>query len=87
MEIKVKIKQINRYAITIGEVTDDTFVKVGEWNGMSEFRSPSKGSVIVHNPNGSLSLLDYFMINGDEKDKDVEVDVVKISPSLVPVDG
>lgn len=76
--MKAKIKQVNRYEITIGDKTYSDFTKSGEWNGMVEFTSPQGKCIVSDN----TTWLDGIF-NLTDSTKDTEYDLVKASPSLL----
>ena len=76
--MKVTIKQVNAYEITIDGVTHTGFTKNDNWRGMVSFSSP-KGEVIVADERTPFE--DMF---GTKKEKKHEFDIVQISSGLIP---
>ena len=58
--MKVTVKQVNSYEITIGGRTFSGFVKDGEeWEGMVKFKGPA-GTIIVEESRGSPTVQERF---------------------------
>ena len=78
---KVKIEQVNRFKVTICGKEYCDFEKVGEWNGMIEFKGPS-GVIIVHKEDDMTAT--FSTIFGNVKQPAAtDFSIVKISPSLI----
>ena len=81
--MKVKIEQINKYKVTIGDKTYDTFEKAEEWEGMIKFTSPD-GIIIVHQRDVMADLFGGIFGGPKDNPKVAEFDVAKLSPQLIP---
>ena len=79
--MKVQIKQIDRYEITIDGETYTSFNKVDEWEGMIKF-SGVHGTIIVDKNTDEFSNIFSELFGKKEERKSVEFLVVKISPKL-----
>lgn len=81
--MKAKVKQINRYQITIGDKTYDDFKKCEEWEGMIKFSGPS-GTLIVDGKREEFDEIFSRLFGSGCEGGDIELDIIKASPALAP---
>jgi len=90
--MKVKIQQVNKFQVTVDGVVHEGFEKISAWNGMLEFSGPA-GTIIVNEKEkekekGKGFAGTFLSIFGDGPTSDeIEFDVVKASPDLIPLKG
>ena len=86
--MKVKIQQVNKFQVTVDGVVHEGFEKISAWNGMLEFSGPA-GTIIVNEKEKGKGFAGTFLsIFGDDPTSDeIEFDVVKASPDLIPLKG
>jgi len=82
MTMKVKIKQVNAYEITIGNKTYMGFTKNDDWRGMISFTG-LQGEIIVADNKKPFSNLFAEMFT-DNNDELCEFDIIQLSPDLMP---
>ena len=80
--MKVKVEQVNRYLITIGDRVLDGFVRCDEWEGMIKFIGPH-GTVIVDAGQDKFENVFESIFGRINKTDPVEFNVLKATTSLL----
>ena len=82
--MKVNIKQVNKYEITVNSKKYTDFEKTGEWEGLIKF-SGKQGEVMVSENRDNFNDIFGNIFGSDDKEKNHEFEVIKITPDLVPI--
>lgn len=80
---KIKITPLNKFKVEIGGVEVGEFSKGSSWNGMVELKNDA-GSTIIANDNETEFEKVFTGIFSPQKESGY-LDIVKISPSLIPL--
>ena len=81
--MKVNIKQVNKYEITVDGKKYTDFEKTGEWEGLIKF-SGKHGEVMVSENRDDCNNIFDDIFSSHKKEKTYEFEVIKITPDLVP---
>jgi len=82
--MKAKIKQINRYEVTIGDKTWSDFERVEEWEGMIKFSGPSGTLIVDKNTYNFNPIFNGLFGDGKEDTRAIDFIIIKGSDSLMP---
>lgn len=80
--MKVTVEQINKYKVTIGGKIYDNFSSCSEWEGFIKFSGPD-GVLILADEESHFTATLETIFGRKEKPKQVELKIVKASPSLL----
>lgn len=81
--MKINIRRVAAYCVTIDGKDRGLFTESSRWNGMVELRDSEGRSMIIDAPNHAIEVLDSVFGKILGNDTGTEVVVVKMSPDLV----